>query len=62
MHATTMHFAFLQSKSVNANTPLGKRILIIAVKHHEAMVKEIEDRAIARAKQAQRLAKSLDVE
>jgi hypothetical protein len=61
MNATTMHFAFLQSKSVNTSTPLGKRILAVAVRHHEEMVAELKAKKEAKEKQAQRLATSLDV-
>jgi Spy/CpxP family protein refolding chaperone len=49
MHATKMHFAFLNSKSVNSSTPLGKMILSVAVRHHEQMEKELKDQERIRA-------------
>jgi hypothetical protein len=62
MHATTMHFAFVNSKSVNVKTELGKRILSIAVRHHEEMKQELQKRREAEQKRARRLATSLDAE
>lgn len=42
MQATSMHFAFLNAKSVTMKTPLGKRIISTAVAHHEKMETELK--------------------
>lgn len=62
MNITSMHFAFLTSSSVNKQTPLGKLIIDTVHRHYDSMVKAQNDRSIALAKQAERLANTLDVE
>jgi len=40
MHVTNMHLAFLTSKSVTNHTTLGHRVLTIAQRHHQRMLRE----------------------
>lgn len=40
MHATSMHFAFV--RAADTTTSLGKRVLSMAVKHHEVMETELK--------------------
>lgn len=50
MHVTSMHYAFLTSKSVTKHTTLGHRVLTIAQRHHERMIREATEIATKRAK------------
>lgn len=40
MHLTKMHIAFLQSKSVDTKTHLGRLVLDVAQRHHAQMIRE----------------------
>lgn len=49
MHVTNMHLAFLTSKSVTNHTTLGHRVLTIAQRHHQRMIREAQQVTLAKA-------------
>lgn len=54
MHVTAMHLAFLTSRSVTKDTPLGRTILTVATRHNNRILRQQEDRALKRAIEQQK--------